>query len=94
VLTSWTELAEKLAAKLDFSPEQVAEALADYLGFMPLVNIAGIFKNASRDPEDNAVLECAVSASVRLIVTGDEDLLVLRTFQGIEIVRAAEFLRR
>lgn len=88
------ELAGKLAAKLAFSPEQVAETLADYLGFMPLVSIAGTFHGITRDPEDNAVLECAVTAPVRFIITGDEDLLALHPFQGIEIIRAAEFLRR
>ena len=88
------ELSEKLAAKLAFSPDQVAETLADYLGFMPLVSIAGTLAAVARDPDDNAVLECALTAPARFIITGDEDLLVLGTFQGVEIVRAAEFLRR
>jgi putative PIN family toxin of toxin-antitoxin system len=88
------ELSEKLAAKLAFSPEQVSETLADYLGFMPLVSIAGTLDAVARDPDDNAVLECALTASARFIITGDEDLLVLHPFQGIKIVRAAEFLRR
>jgi len=88
------ELSEKLAAKLAFSPDQVAETLADYLGFMPLVSISGTLDAVARDPDDNAVLECALTASSRFLITGDEDLLVLGTFQGVEIVRVSEFLRR
>jgi putative PIN family toxin of toxin-antitoxin system len=88
------ELSEKLVAKLRFSSEQAAETLADYLGFMPLVNIAGDLRAVPRDPEDNAVLECAVVAQARFIITGDLDLLSLGTFRGIEIIRAAEFMRR
>ena len=66
----------------------------DYLGFLPLVSIAGTLDAVARDPDDNAVLECALTASARFLITGDEDLLVLHPFQSIEIVRAANFLRR
>lgn len=88
------ELSEKLLSKLRFSPEQTAETLADYLSFMPLVSIPGELKAVPRDPEDNAILECALAAGARIIVTGDLDLLSLKTFRGIEIMRAAEFMRR
>ena len=47
-----------------------------------------------RDPDDNAVLEAAVAASADIIVSGDEDLLVLHPFEGIPIVGPAEFLAR
>jgi predicted nucleic acid-binding protein len=46
------------------------------------------------DPDDNRVLECAVSAGSQTIVTGDDDLLRLVAFRGIEIVRIADFLTR
>jgi uncharacterized protein len=88
------ELTEKLVAKLHFSPEQTAETLADYLSFFRLVTIRGELNAVSRDPEDNAVLECALAVQARFIVTGDLDLLSLENFWGIEILRAAEFIRR
>ena len=47
-----------------------------------------------RDPDDNAVLEAAVAAGADLIVSGDEDLLVLHPFEGIPIVGPADFLAR
>src|SRR5207247_9860316 len=46
------------------------------------------------DPDDNRVLECAVSAGSQTIVTGDDDLLRLVGLRGIEIVRVADFLTR
>ena len=88
------ELAEKLEAKLAFSPEQTADALADYLTFLPLVKIPRLLDAVPRDTEDNAVLECAIAGQARFIITGDLDLLVLKNFRGIEIVRAADFLAR
>ena len=45
------------------------------------------------DAPDNRILECAVTVEADLIVTGDHDLLRLREFEGISIVRLADFLR-
>jgi putative PIN family toxin of toxin-antitoxin system len=47
-----------------------------------------------RDPDDIHVLACAVAAECDAIVTGDIDLLVLKSFQGIPIMTAAEILQR
>jgi uncharacterized protein len=43
-----------------------------------------------RDPKDDFLLACALAAQASLIVSGDKDLLVLQTFQGIPIVTAAQ----
>jgi putative PIN family toxin of toxin-antitoxin system len=45
------------------------------------------------DRPDNRILECAVTAQVDVIVTGDQDLLKLKAFESIAIVRVADFLR-
>ncbi|MCW5852629.1 MAG: putative toxin-antitoxin system toxin component, PIN family [Anaerolineae bacterium] len=45
-----------------------------------------------RDPDDNHLLACAATVQVDYIVTGDNDLLVLGTFEGIRIVNAKQFL--
>lgn len=50
--------------------------------------------DACRDSDDNAVLEAAVAARADVIVSGDEDLLVLHPFEGIPIVGPADFLAR
>ena len=46
------------------------------------------------DPDDNRVLECAVAAKARYIVTGDHALLRLTPFRGIHIITAAQLLDR
>ena len=43
-----------------------------------------------RDPDDDAVLALAIAAKVELIVSGDNDLLSLGSFQGIPILAPAE----
>ena len=49
---------------------------------------------ACRDPKDNLILEVAVNGNADLIVTGDQDLIALSTFQGIPILTPALYLRR
>lgn len=45
-----------------------------------------------RDPKDNMVLEAAVAGRADLIVSGDQDLLVLHPFEGIPVVGPSRFL--
>ncbi len=86
------ELAEKLETRLLFSADQVAETLADYLGFLQVIQLPKALTAVCRDPDDNMVLECALEGRAQYIVSGDKDLLDLKEFRGIRIVRAAEFL--
>jgi uncharacterized protein len=62
------------------------------LGFLRVVSIPKLLAVVPRDPDDNMVIECAIEGKVQYIVTGDKDLLVLRTFRDIQIVRAGDFL--
>jgi putative PIN family toxin of toxin-antitoxin system len=47
---------------------------------------------ACRDPRDDKFLELAVNGEALLIVTGDDDLLILDPFRGIPIVTPAAYL--
>jgi predicted nucleic acid-binding protein len=44
------------------------------------------------DPDDDRILECAVSAGSEFIVTGDKDLLRLGRYDSIRILTVSEFL--
>lgn len=46
-----------------------------------------------RDIKDDKFLACAVEAVANYIVTGGEDLLILKEFLGIKIVTPREFLK-
>ncbi len=46
-----------------------------------------------RDAKDNQILEVAVNGQAQVIVTGDEDLLVLTPFRGISIMKPADYLK-
>ena len=47
---------------------------------------------ACRHPKDNKFLELAIDGRAHLILTGDQDLLVLSPFRGISIVTPAQYL--
>ena len=54
-----------------------------------VVTAPALSQPAARDRDDDAVLACARAAHADMIVTGDQDLLVLRTFEDIPILRPA-----
>jgi uncharacterized protein len=49
---------------------------------------------SSGDPKDAIVLAAALAGTAEVIVTGDQDLLVLGWFEGVEILTPADFLGR
>lgn len=58
------------------------------------VHISGnlTLPGSSRDPKDDKFLACAVEGDAAYIVSGDEDLLSLKKFQGVSIIRPAAFV--
>ncbi len=55
---------------------------------------APVGKQRSRDPEDDPFLACALGSGSKVIVSKDEDLLVLDKPFGIEIMAPRELLAR
>ena len=49
-------------------------------------------ENISRDPDDNKILKCGLDGQVDYIVSGDNDLLVLKEYKGIKIISPKEYL--
>lgn len=49
------------------------------------------FLKVCRDPKDNRILEAAVNGSAATIITGDQDLLVLKEFEKIKIIKPQDF---
>lgn len=49
---------------------------------------------ACRDSKDDKFLELALNGNANFIVTGDKDLLVLHPFESVEILTAADFLKK
>ena len=88
-------LAKKKLAKYVAGTGLTAEQmLAGYKRIATTVKARQLDERVSRDADDDAVLGCALAARADLVVSGDDDLLVLRSFKGIAIVSAADAIRR
>jgi putative PIN family toxin of toxin-antitoxin system len=88
------EVRRHLLGKFGWSEPRAADAIESITEFAKHVTPTEAIDTVLTDPDDNRVLECAVSAGSQTIVTGDDDLLRLVAFRGIEIVRVADFLTR
>ena len=73
------------------TPEALVER---YARLARLVVPAEISPTVLADPDDDHVLACALAAQADLIVSGDPDLLDLKSFHRIPVIVAAEALKR
>jgi putative PIN family toxin of toxin-antitoxin system len=78
----FAELAEvltraSLRKQLGVIGKQAREVLQDYAAAMQLIKAEPLAQPVCRDPDDDAVLALARAAQADLIISGDQDLLVL-----------------
>lgn len=73
-------------------PERRRDELLHRISEQTIVVAPGVEITASRDPDDNRVLEAAIAGQADAIVTGDRDLLSLGEFEGIPIISPAQLL--
>jgi uncharacterized protein len=71
-----------------------AELVQDYERLAEIAERQPLPVPASRDPDDDHVLACALAAQADLIVSGDHDLLTLHEYQGIPILSTTAALAR
>jgi len=87
-----TEYHEKLQTKLGMAPVQATRAVVEILSCTTLIDIKNELRVVKDDPDDDKVIECAVTGGATYIVSGDRHLLDMKEFQGISIIRAQGFL--
>lgn len=85
------ELEETLHKKFTVTPASKV-FLAAYRQSVVLVEPSPLPAPVCRDADDDVVLATAVAASAAAIVTGDQDLLVLRDYSGIPIISPRTFV--
>ncbi len=86
------ELEEKLNLKFKFPEEKIKAHTGILREYGKIIEPTIKFDVVKQDPDDNMILECAVSCNADYIVSGDQHLLKLKEFRGIKIVTAKEFL--
>lgn len=83
---------QKFAERLAFAGVTPHDLVLGYAALASVIEPAEIEPVILADPDDDAVLACAVAASSDVIVSGDSHLLTLKRYQDIRIVTAAELL--
>ncbi len=84
----------KFAAKLTQKNLSAAEIVTRYREIAETVDAKPIEEMTLRDPDDAAVLACALAAHAEAIVSGDADLHALGSYQGILVLSPADCVRR
>jgi predicted nucleic acid-binding protein len=67
--------------------------VANYRRIAALVTARQLHAQVSRDADNDAVLACALAARADLLVSGDDNLLSLNSFNGIPIVTVAHAVK-
>ena len=79
-------------SKFGLTPAEIlpiVNNLRKYVEFVMVQNKAGIIME---DPTDNIFLECALDGRSDYPISGDHHLLHIRSYKGIQIIWAKDFL--
>lgn len=85
---------EKFCNRLEGKEYTVDKAVSKIALIATLIKPTRKINVIKEDPEDNRVLECAASAKVDIIVSGDSHLLDLKDYSGIDIITTSEFIKK
>ena len=90
IIDEYTRVAEEIAAK--FPQLNIAPILDLFILNSEIVDTGDLRITACEDPDDNKFIECAIAGKCQIIVSGDKQLLKLKTYQGIEILTPKKFV--
>ena len=85
------EVRRVLLEKIQLPASKVESILELLVEQTEITKPTALKSNICRDPDDIKILATAQSGKADIIVTGDEDLLVLKKFDNILIVSPREF---
>lgn len=93
------ETFEELRAVLEYpkfslAPDEIQSIIEnEILPFFEVVEIKENIRGICRDPGDDKFLACALSGSAHFILSGDKDLIDLKSYKTIRIIKTSEFLK-
>ncbi len=79
------EVQNKLEEKFGFDRRQAVQVILDIRKVAKIVHPV-VKVMVARDSGDDKIVECALEAQADIIVSFDQDLLVLKEYQGIKMV--------
>ncbi len=83
---------EKFAPRLEAAKVTAHELVLGFAALATVVEAEPIEPVILADPDDDAVLACALAAECEVITSGDSHLLDLKQFKEVRILAASELL--
>ena len=83
---------EKFAWRLASASVTPHDLVLGYAALASVIEPASIEPVVLADPDDDAILACAVAAQGEVIISGDRHLLDLKQYRDIRILTAAQLL--
>lgn len=83
---------ERIVKLTRMSPEERAAFLEELIERSDVTEGRQLSKLVGRDIKDDKFLACTFEAKAEFLITGDDDLLVLKVYEGTRIVTPREFL--
>ncbi|HID54373.1 MAG TPA: putative toxin-antitoxin system toxin component, PIN family [Anaerolineae bacterium] len=83
----------RIASRLRLNETELAVVLKAFTEKSEIVIAPRDLSGATRDPKDDPVVACAVTGQADYLVSGDQDILVLRTYNGVQMVTAVAFVQ-
>lgn len=92
IVSEYHEVAERLHEQ--FPSVNYRRPLSIFESKLTLVRPVALDETVCRDPDDDAVIACALGGKAKVICSGDGDLLALDGFRGLEIMNPSDFCER
>ena len=92
VLREYREVAERL--HVQFPSVNYRRPLSILESTLIIVRPVALGETVCRDPDDDAIIACALGGKAKVICSGDDDLLALNGFRGLDIMQPSDFCQR
>lgn len=86
------EIRRVLSKKFHLSRDEISSAIDPISGAInQIIEHKLKIANTCRDADDDNIIACAVAAKADYLVTGDDDLLEIKSYQGLNILSPRDF---
>jgi len=79
--------------KFDTRIEEINEYIKIIESYSIKMLSQNVPQNISRDKSDDKILQCGLDGNVEFIITGDNDLLVIKEYNKIKILKPNDYLK-
>lgn len=86
-----SELQKNLQKKFKFSDSEIKQVINLLLSRLSVIDLITAIKPICRDKDDDNILAAALAVCCDCLITGDKDLLILKKYEGIPILKPLDF---